>query len=167
MSARVQIEIAGAERVDELRELWLALHHHHREVVTAVQLVEDDELSWRSRRQLYLDHLGPERGFFALASLSEELVGYAFVFIEDGPDDTFPVGERYAEVYTLSVAPSMRGQGIGTRLLDFLDRELAARGVNDLKIAVMVGNDGARRLYERRGLRAAETVLYRIGTARL
>ena len=93
--------------------------------------------------------------------MAEELVGYGFVCIEDGPDDTFPVADRYAEVYSLSVAPSVRGLGIGTQLLDFIEQELAGRGVADLKIAVMEGNEGARRLYERRGLRPAETVLYR------
>jgi hypothetical protein len=35
----VLIEIAGGERVDELRELWLALHHHHQSVATLQPLV--------------------------------------------------------------------------------------------------------------------------------
>ncbi|MDQ6775628.1 MAG: GNAT family N-acetyltransferase [Actinomycetota bacterium] len=167
MSAdRAHIEVAGAGRVDEVRDLWLALHHHHRQVVGSLALVDDDELSWQRRRELYLDGLTRERGFLALASIGEDLVGYAFVCIEDGPDDTFPVGERYAEVYSLSVAEPARGKGIGSQLLDFVDQELAVRGIADLKIAVIVGNDGARRLYERRGLRTAETVLYRFRATR-
>ena len=56
----------------------------------------------------------------------------------------------------------LRGRGIGTQLLDFVDRELASRSIEGLKIAVMVGNDDAQRLYERRGLRPAEIVLYRV-----
>jgi ribosomal protein S18 acetylase RimI-like enzyme len=85
------------------------------------------------------------------------------VCIENGPDDTYPVGQRYAELYSLSVAPQLRGRGIGTRLLDFVDDELARRSIEDLKVAVMVGNTDAERLYERRGLRLAELVLYRFG----
>jgi ribosomal protein S18 acetylase RimI-like enzyme len=61
------------------------------------------------------------------------------------------------------VAPQLRGRGIGTRLLDFVDEELARRSIEDLKVAVMVGNTAAERLYERRGLRRAELVLYRFG----
>jgi ribosomal protein S18 acetylase RimI-like enzyme len=57
----------------------------------------------------------------------------------------------------------LRGRGIGTRLLDFVDRELAERSIYDLKVAVMAANAGARRLYERRGLREAELVMYRFG----
>ena len=52
---------------------------------------------------------------------------------------------------------------IGTRLLDFVHEELARRSIEDLKVAVMVGNTDAERLYERRGLRPAELVMYRFG----
>ena len=160
---RTQLEPARADRIDELRGLWLELHYHHRRVVGSLPLIDDDELSWQRRRALYLDRLSSGHAFLVLARQPEGVVGYAFVCIEQGPDDTFPVGEQFAELYSLSVAPSLRGQGIGTKLLDFVDRELAARSITELKVAVMTGNAGARRLYERRGLREAETVLYRFG----
>lgn len=167
MSAdRTQLELAGADRVDELRDLWLDLHHHHRQVVGPLPLVDDDEASWRRRRALYLERLRSGHSFLVLARQMEELVGYAFVCVEQGPDDTFPVGDCFAELYSLSVAPSARGQGIGTKLLDFVDRELDARSIHDLKVAVMTGNEGARRLYERRGLTEGEIVLYRFGSRR-
>jgi ribosomal protein S18 acetylase RimI-like enzyme len=120
-------ELCGAERVDDVRELWLQLHHHHQRVSAAQPLVDDDELSWQRRRALYLDRLRGGEDFLALAVEGASPVGYAMVTIEPGPDDTFPVGERYAEVYSLSVAEHARGHGIGTQLLDFVDRELAAR----------------------------------------
>jgi ribosomal protein S18 acetylase RimI-like enzyme len=160
----MRVELAGAERIDEVRELWLALHRHHRTVVGSLPLVEDDEASWQRRRALYLERLSSETGFLVVAVEPDAVVGYAVVCLEPGPDDTFPVGDAYAELYSLSVAPEHRGRGIGTQLLDFVDRELEARSIRDLKIAVMVGNGAAQRLYERRGLRPGETVLYRFGT---
>ena len=158
------VELAGTERLDEVRELWLELHHHHQAVVHTVPLVQDDELSWRRRRALYAERLDAGTGFLVLATDADAVVGYALVCIEEGPDDTFPVGERYAELYSLSVTARQRGRGIGTQLLDSVDQELARRSVADLKVAVMVGNADAQRLYERRGLRPAETVLYRFGS---
>ncbi len=130
-------------------------------MVGSVPLVDDDELSWQRRRATYLDRLRSKAGFLVLASEADIVVGYALVCIEPGPDDTFPLGDRYAEVYSLSVSPDLRGQGIGTRLLDFVDEELARRSIEDLKVAVMAGNTDAQRLYERRGLLPAELVLYR------
>ena len=164
-----RLELAGADRVDGVRELWLDLHRHHRAVVGSVPLVQDDEMSWQRRRSLYLERLRSETGFLVLAiegaDDDEAVVGYAVVCIEQGPDDTFLLGERYAELYSLSVAPRSRGRGIGTRLLDFVDGELARRSIVDLQVAVMVGNVDAQRLYERRGLRPGEVVLYRFGPA--
>jgi ribosomal protein S18 acetylase RimI-like enzyme len=159
----VRLEMAGPERLDQLRELWLELHRHHRSVVGLLPLVDDDELSWQRRRALYVDRLGSETGFLIVAVQQDTVVGYALVCVEHGPDDTFPVAESYAELYSLSVAPALRGRGIGTRLLDFVDRELARRSIADLKVAVMAGNTRAQKLYERRGLRPAELVLYRFG----
>jgi ribosomal protein S18 acetylase RimI-like enzyme len=159
----VKIELAGTDRVGDLRELWLALHHHHRKVVGSLPLVEDDEASWLRRCELYRRRLSSGAGFLVLASVGDEVVGYAFICIEEGPDDTFPVGARYAELYSLSVAERVRGKGIGTRLLDFVDRELARLRIVDVSVSVMVGNNAALRLYERRGFRVAETVLYRLG----
>jgi ribosomal protein S18 acetylase RimI-like enzyme len=160
--AEPRVELAGAERVDEVRDLWLDLHRHERSVAPTLPLT-DDELSWRRRRALYVRCLELEQGFLALARAEDTVAGYAFVRIEPGSDDTFQMGELYAELYSFSVARDLRGQGIGTMLLDFVDAELAVRGIADLTIAVMVGNVDAQRLYERRGLQPAEIVLYRFG----
>jgi hypothetical protein len=62
-------------------------------------------LSWERRRALYLDRLRSETGFLVLATEAETVVGYALVCIERGPDDTFAVGDRYAELFSLSVVP--------------------------------------------------------------
>ena len=162
-SLEAKVALAGTECVDEVRSLWLELHRHERSVAPTVPLVAD-ELSWRRRRSLYIRWLELEQGFLALARNRAGVVGYAFVRLEEGADDTFPLGERYAELYSLSVTRGWRGQGVGTLLLDFVDAELESRGIRDLIVAVMVGNSEAQRLYERRGLQPAEIVLYRFGS---
>lgn len=161
--AELKIEIAGSERVDEVRELWLALHHHHQKVASLQPLVDDDELSWQRRRALYREALADDGGFLVIAANGSRRVGYAIVRIHQGPDDTWPVGDRYAELYSLSVAPDERRHGIGGAIVDAVEGELARRGIADLAVAVMSGNTAAMRFYERRGLRAGEIVLYRFG----
>lgn len=151
VTLETKVELGGTGCVDEVRNLWLELHRHERSVAPALPLVPD-ELSWSRRRSLYIRWLELEQGFLALARNRACVVGYVFVRLDEGSDDTFPVGERYAELYSLSVAPAWRGRGIGSLLLDFVDSELASRGIHDLSVAVMVGNSGAQRLYERRGL---------------
>jgi ribosomal protein S18 acetylase RimI-like enzyme len=158
--SELDVGLAGAECVDDVRALWLDLHRHERTIAPSLAFTED-EPSWRRRRELYVRSLQAGQAFLALARNEDGVVGYAFVLLEEGSDDTFQLGEQFAELYSLSVAPRSRRQGIGTMLLDFVDAELASRGIRGLRVAVMVANIGAQRLYERRGLQPAETILYR------
>jgi GNAT superfamily N-acetyltransferase len=160
----LDIAVVGAERVDELEPLWLALHRHHREVA-AQPVVADDAASWARRRAWYLEMLAGGEDAVLVAERDGRPVGYAFLHLHHGPDDTWPVDGRWGEVVSLSVLPEERGGGVGTALLDAVDAELATRGVRDLQVSVMAGNADALRLYQRRGLLPAELVLFRFGAA--
>jgi ribosomal protein S18 acetylase RimI-like enzyme len=155
----LRIAAAGPERIDELRPLWLQLHHHHQRV-SPVQPFVDDEMSWARRRDSCVETF--DGGGFALVAEDDGLVGYAMVRIHEGGDDSWALSDRWAEVWTLVVDEARRGEGIGSALLDAVDAELADRGVRDLMIGVMEGNDGARRLYESRGLVPGWLQLYRL-----
>jgi GNAT superfamily N-acetyltransferase len=161
----VTVAQAGAEAVDDVRELFLALHRHHRAVVATVPLVADDD-AWRARRAVYREWFGEGRALLFVASADGAPVGYALVVWHAGADDTFPLAPRYAELYSLSVAEGARGGGVGGLLLDAVDEALAAEGDPPLVVAVMAGNDDALRLYARHGLVPGEMLLYRIPRAR-
>jgi GNAT superfamily N-acetyltransferase len=78
-------------------------------------------------------------------------------------DDTCPLGERHTELNSPSIAPAVRGRGVGGRLMDRVEHELERLGIHDLQIAVILGIRDAQRFCERRGFRAGELVLYRFG----
>ncbi len=158
----LRIALAGPERIDELEPLWLELHHHH-ERVSRVQPFVDDETSWAARRRSYVETF--ETGGFAVVAEDHGLIGYAMVRIHDGPDDSWALEDRYGEVWTVFVAEHARGAGVGSALRDAVDAELERRGIRDLMIGVMEGNDDARRLYERRGLVPGWLQLYRLAAA--
>lgn len=161
MGAVTVLPFAAAD-VPRLRELWLALHHVHQSV-SPLPLVADDDVSWAVRSALYARWLGSGEAFGLLVERAGRVLGYALCRLIDGPDDTFPVGASFGDLYSLSVAEGERGAGIGTMLLDAVDAELERRGVRDLRISVLAGNDRARALYERRGLEVAELALFRFG----
>ena len=157
----LSISAGGIDRLDELRPLWLALHEHHRRV-GALPVVADDDVSWRRRRERYRRWLEHHEAFLLIADADGSgAVGYALVRLDKDPDDTWPIEGTSAELYSLSVAPNAREKGVGTALLDAVDAELERRGIRALAAAVMVGNDAARRLYQRRGLSPGEVYLYR------
>ena len=156
------ISRAGADRLDDLRALFLALHEHHRRVTPRpIPLIASDDAAWAARREGYAQYLADGSGFLHVADRGGMAVGYAFTVLRDATDDTFPLAPRYAELYTLSVAPEARGSGIGSQLLDAVDELIAGLDVSALQVAVMADNEDAIRLYGRRGLVTGEILMYR------
>ena len=73
-----------------------------------------------------------------------------FSFMKQLPD-----GDWY--VQTVAVDEAHRGAGLGSRLLDHAEKVAAAAGSCRLALDVAVGNDGAKRLYQRRGMAVEAT----------
>jgi ribosomal protein S18 acetylase RimI-like enzyme len=160
----IMIERGGVDDVGSLRELWLELHHHHAEVAPQSGEFTDDETSWRARSSSYREWLDDPRSFLLLARTGERLIGYAVVRVmEAGSEltDSWRVPEVVAEIETMLVSRNARGAGLGTRLLDEIDAELDRQGITEVIVGLMPGNDGAQRLYERRGFQRRWLVLAR------
>ncbi|GAB2853401.1 hypothetical protein GCM10022221_61090 [Actinocorallia aurea] len=156
----VEIVKAGPEAVEGLRDLWLELHRHHQRVQPGWPY-KDDAASWEARRAEYRRWLQGE-GFVLLAKEGGETLGYALVDVRTDPDDTFAADDRAAHIRSLLVRPEGRGQGLGTRLLDAVDAELAALSVRDVWIDALADNTQAIALYEKRGFRPAVLYLARL-----
>ncbi|WP_300542752.1 ribosomal protein S18-alanine N-acetyltransferase [Maricaulis sp.] len=56
-----------------------------------------------------------------------------------------------AEILTIGIAPSGRGQGAGAELLRAVEAAMAAQGVARVFLEVSTANASARRLYDRAG----------------
>ena len=70
-----------------------------------LEVLRDDALSWQRRRAWYAAMLAGGHDFALVARAGGEPVGYAFVHIRPGDDDTWPVGGHMAELVSLAVAP--------------------------------------------------------------
>jgi ribosomal protein S18 acetylase RimI-like enzyme len=159
------VQRGGVDDVAALRELWLELHHHHAAVAPQSGEFTDDETSWPVRSASYRTWLAEDpRSFLLLARNGDALVGYAVVRVmEPGPEltDSWRVPETVAEIETMLVTADARDAGVGSRLLDEIDSELERLGVGEVMVGLMPGNDGAQRLYERRGFRPRWLLLAR------
>jgi ribosomal protein S18 acetylase RimI-like enzyme len=147
----------AAHELDRLQPLWLALHEHHVRISPrlAGMTARPGRESWARRRARYARWAGDPDTFVLVAEANHHLVGYAFVTIGSGYS-SWNGGERQAQLETLSVAPSMRGQGRGTRLLAAVRDRLASAGIESLVISAACANHAAHRFYERHGFRRAE-----------
>jgi ribosomal protein S18 acetylase RimI-like enzyme len=117
----------------------------------------DDDTSWAARERLYAGLLAKPDTVLLLAREHGRLVGYGLAHVMEVADswieDTWVTAARVGEIESVGVLPGLRNRGIGTALMDRLEAELRAAGVQDLMLGVLAGNDAAIRLYERRGYR--------------
>jgi ribosomal protein S18 acetylase RimI-like enzyme len=154
----VVIERLPAERLDELEPLWHALLDQVA-LENSVVPIRPAPASWPLRRAVYEELLQRPESFALVARRGDALIGYAMVKIEDA-DAVWYTGELQAELESLALLPGERGQGIGSRLMQAIEDELAGLGVTDMTIGVDVNNTDALRFYERRGYKGGFMLMY-------
>jgi ribosomal protein S18 acetylase RimI-like enzyme len=139
--------------VDAFRPLWEAVTEHH----ASLRLDDSRGMlpTWEGERGSLVRALDDRgAGFVVVAEDADELVGYARVALGPGGLTVWPPVDRIGKLETLSVTPSRRDRGVGTRLVEAAIAELARRGVTIVFVAFWRENTSAQRFYERHGFRA-------------
>jgi len=150
----VEIVEAGAERLDDLESLWRAMHESNAEIageVCEVAPFRRAEDSWQRRRGDFKRWLRAGDAWLLIAEREGSPVGFAFFRICDG-DWSFKTTERMGELEALSVEPELRRWGIGSLLMEEVERRLTATGVGFIGLTVIAGNEEALRFYKRWGM---------------
>lgn len=158
----VTFTVRGADCLDLLEPLWLALFDYHLEVGGAGLPAIERERSWPRRRRLYEELFEEPDTFVVLAERASEPVGYSLNHLRRAPDDSWDTSDVIGEVETLVLLPEVRGDGVGTALMDVSEDELARRGAVTMLTAVLEGNDRTREFYLRRGMTPTVTYLMRL-----
>ncbi len=151
---QVEIIEARADRLDDVASLWRAMHDYHAEVAGEAREVAPfrrAEDSWQRRRGDFERWLRAGDAWLLIAEREGSPVGFAFFRICAG-DWSFETDERIGELEALSVEPELRRWGIGSLLMEEVERRLAAAGVGFIGLTVIAGNEDALRFYARWGL---------------
>lgn len=138
------VRLLTAQDVAQYRKVRLrALREHPEAFGSSAEefiLRTTDELAERFRTQ-------SESFSLFGAFIGGELVG----LVGFGRDKGVKIRHR-GGIYQMYVAPEVRGRGLGWLLLEHaIDYARQLPGVEEITLAVTVGNDAARRLYERFG----------------
>ncbi|MBN1677367.1 MAG: GNAT family N-acetyltransferase [Candidatus Thermoplasmatota archaeon] len=108
------------------------------------RIFEDYIIQIRSSRQFFMDFLRSVGGDLREVIVSmdgDQIVGYVCPVI-DGDE---------AWIGGLGVLPSHRRRGIGTRLMLAAEEKCRSKGVREVTLEVIEGNDLAKRFYEKLG----------------
>lgn len=148
-ATKPKLQRGGAELIPQARELWNLLFDHHLTTGAADLAVIPRDHSWPLREAHYTALFAAQpRASIWLASHGGDALGYALSFVCDFE------GQPAVVLETLSVDPAARGTGVGSLLMDAVDREASAEGIEVSLVDVMAGNPRARALYLRRGYNA-------------
>jgi ribosomal protein S18 acetylase RimI-like enzyme len=156
MTSSVDIRTGSAADIELLEPLWLGVHRQHIASMPQLAPYVDDATSWTARAALYRQLLGGGDSVLLIAETGGTAIGYGLAHVVAAADsfvldDTWVTGARIGEIESLGVLPSHRNRGIGGRLLEGLMEELAGRGIADVVIGLLAGNEAALRLYRRHG----------------
>jgi GNAT superfamily N-acetyltransferase len=155
----IEIMRGGAELLDQVRPLWLALRTHHHAIAPDLGPVREDEDTWRRRRVQYERWLEDERCFILLARRQNRAVGYAMVRVDEHSSPTWTGDRVNADLETLSVLPDARGAGVGARLIAAVREEVDRQGYDGLLLTAVAANRDALRFYEREGFAPTFVIL--------
>ncbi|KAH7401728.1 acyl-CoA N-acyltransferase [Phaeosphaeria sp. MPI-PUGE-AT-0046c] len=101
----------------------------------------------RDKEMVYL--LVREPGTSTEGEKPKEIMGFlSFMFTKDDP----PHEDReVVYIYEIHLADGLRGRGLGTKLIQFLEVAAVECGITKTMLTVFVSNKGARGLYEKLG----------------
>jgi ribosomal protein S18 acetylase RimI-like enzyme len=150
----VEIVDAGVDELDDIEPLWRAMHDHNAEVAGEVRKVapfRGADHSWQRRRSEFARWMHEGDAWLLIAQHEGSPVGFAFFRVCEG-DSSFETTARIGELEALSVEPQLRRWGIGSLLMEEVERRLSEAGIGFIGLAVIAGNDEALRFYERWGM---------------
>lgn len=88
-----------------------------------------------------------------------DTIGYAFCALREPTFRHTMRPRRTLFIDDLCVDEARRGEGVGEALFRFVCEEAERLGCDDVTLCVWEGNDGARRFYEKMGMRPRETMM--------
>ena len=120
----------------------LVLRAAHRseakEIATMSRLQVEHGLNWRWTAAKVRRQIEDRETMVLVASIDGELRGFAIM----------KFGDLEAHLFLLAVEPKARRQGIGTRLVRWLERSCETAGMQNIRLEVRASNSKALAFYE-------------------
>lgn len=116
---------------------------------------------FKKDKNFYLKQLRKKDRIIYVAVMNDRIMGYAYAVIERKPDDLISI--PYVSFDELAIDKRYRGLGIGSKLIDTVQRWASHKKVKAIQLGVWEFNEDTIKLYERFGyktiMRKMEKVL--------
>ena len=147
----VRVELATADDVDAVTDMWVALAAGQREHGATLRAEANRATvrEWAAQSAVTGDLLvARDPGAASDEADGSDLVGFVGFSLERGD---YERDAARGTVSNLFVVPDRRGEGIGAAMLDAAERALDERGADRVALEALADNDRARAFYADRG----------------
>jgi ribosomal protein S18 acetylase RimI-like enzyme len=148
----MRIRKAKPQDVDAVTQLWLAFQREHNR--RHQRMVRETKENC-ARVAAHVATLVPLGQVLVLVD-GPVVQGFALIVANLPRVDLYYATAAISDLY---VAPAVRGQGWGRKLLEAAIKAIKAKGLHGATIGVHVGNHGARGLYRAVGFRPQQEML--------
>ncbi|KEI91016.1 GNAT family N-acetyltransferase [Clostridium botulinum] len=139
---------ANANDVNELVLLFKNLQTMHSENVTNIFNKNIDECVLKD----YINNVILNENYnFYIVEDKKKIIGAIEVITIIEKDNPVLKNREYALIDKLVVDNNYRGYGIGSRLIEYAEKDLKSRGIKEIEIYVWEFNRDALNLYEKKG----------------
>ena len=102
-------------------------------------------------KEYYLETLTNKDSFFIIAKDEGEVIGYILAFKRMPSDNPIFKERTYVSIEDLAVKNGHQKRGVGTLLMDELEKQLKISDINDIELNVWSFNQNAISFYEKKG----------------
>jgi ribosomal-protein-alanine N-acetyltransferase len=124
--------------IDDSLVLRAAHRSEAREIATLSRLQVEHGLNWRWTAAKVRRQIEDRETMVLVASIDGVLQGFAIM----------KFGDMEAHLFLLAVEPKSRRQGIGTRLVRWLEKSCETAGMQNIRLEVRASNSNALKFYE-------------------
>ena len=135
---------------------WRKLQDFHTSLGLAFPLESNSQDKWLSSFQRTLGRFS----FLWVAEVNGQVMAFLLARVKQSP--TFLGGVQVGEISDVYVDNSLRGSGVGTRLVDAAMEKLKALRVHSVEVQIQAGNDAGLSFWEKLGFRQDLTLVRKV-----
>jgi len=148
LGAKLLIRDVLLNDAEDLKRFWLKLTKEMYDIEGYIIPSTKNAEIWLS---FALKEVEEGRSNILVAQEGLELVG--FIHLAYGVSGRFETSSTIATIHEMYVKPRHRGRGIGTMLLKEGIKRLKEKGIKQIRLSVLSGNEKAVRFYEKHGFK--------------
>lgn len=145
------IREATAKDLPAVADLWEKLDIFHRNLGLAFPASEDDSRAWVESFERTLGRYS----FLWLAEQSDDLLGFLMGRLKRVP--AYLGGVIVGEISDLYVDESLRGHGLGAKLVDLAVNKFKSLDVQSIEVQILSGNEPGHKFWLKQGFKTELT----------